>query len=212
MLTQKAVRATIVLGDIELDCLQYPDGSYHFYSNQLEHQLNIRARNQTGKKYLQPLLDGNSKRVTSAKVEGSQSMLKAYSIDLATQAIAIYASLGNQKCMAVAIACMAEALERRADAAFGVKRTEEERNQRLIDRQAHREDFHPKFTAWLKSDGCEGTQYAIEVNSFKRLLGLPIASVNEYDSKQLRVLDVAYIKYDVLRTTGMSHLQAVRLA
>jgi hypothetical protein len=89
--------------------------------------------------------------------------------------------------------------------AFGQKFEKEERQAYLIDRQSHREDFHPKFTAWLKQDGCEGKQYAIEVNNFKRILGLPIAPVDEYNSKQLRILDVAYIKYDVLRTTGMKH-------
>lgn len=211
MLPQKAARATIVLGDIELDCLQFPDGSYHFYVNQIRDQLAIYASDSTGKKYLKPLLESSSNQVNSAKVEGDNRLLKSYSIDIVTQAIAIYARLGNEKCVAVAVACMAEALERRADAAFGVERTEEERNQRLTDRQNHREDFHPKFTAWLKLDGCEGSQYAIEVNNFKRTLGLPIAPVNEYDSKQLRMLDVAYIKYDVLRTTGMMHDEVLKL-
>jgi len=93
--------------------------------------------------------------------------------------------------------------------AHKVKFEQEERQAYLIDRQCHREDFHPKFTAWLKLDGCMGNGYAIEVNNFKRLLGLPIESVNSYDSKQLRKLDVAYIKYDTLRTTGMKHSQVI---
>jgi hypothetical protein len=93
--------------------------------------------------------------------------------------------------------------------AHKVKFEQEERQAYLIDRQCHREDFHPKFTAWLKLDGCMGNGYAIEVNNFKRLLGLPIESVNSYDSKQLRKLDVAYIKYDTLRTAGMKHEQVI---
>lgn len=88
---------------------------------------------------------------------------------------------------------------------FGIKFEKEDRQAWLIDRQSHREDFHPKFTRWLKLDGCDGIQYAIEVNNFKQKLGLPIAPVDTYDTKQLRVLDVAYIKYDALRTTGMEH-------
>jgi hypothetical protein len=95
--------------------------------------------------------------------------------------------------------------------AFGQKFEKEERQSYLIERQSHREDFHPKFTAWLKLDGCDGKQYAIEVNNFKRTLGLPIANVDTYDSKQLRILDVAYIKYDVLRATGMKHDAATTL-
>lgn len=93
--------------------------------------------------------------------------------------------------------------------AFGQKFEKQERQAWLIDRQSHREDFHPHFTSWLKLDGCDGVQYAIEVNKFKEKLGLPIAPVDTYDAKQLRTLDKAYIKYDTLRTTGMSHAGAL---
>jgi hypothetical protein len=112
---------------------------------------------------------------------------------------------GNKPAQVMARDLVGLALTQLFSDAFGLKFEKEERQAYLIDRQAHREDFHPKFTAWLKLDGCEGNQYAIEVNNFKRALGLPIASVDTYDSAQLRILDVAYIKYDVLRATGMKH-------
>lgn len=127
----KAVRATIKLGDINLDVLQFPDGSYHLFINQLNEVLGIKASDSTGKKYLKPLIDKDPKRVNQASVEGIKSHLKTLSIDLVSEAIQAYAALGNQKCIAVAIACLAEALERRADSAFNVVRSEEERNTRI---------------------------------------------------------------------------------
>lgn len=210
-LSQKALRATIKLGDTELDCYQMPDGDYWFSQNQMKEQLQILPGDSTGKKHFKPLLDASPSRVDRTKIEGNNAIAKVIHIELFKEVVAKYAELGNKSCIALVAACFAEALERRADLAFGKVRTEEERNERLKNRQCHREDFHPKFTAWLKLDGCEGNGYAIEVNNFKRLLKLPIETVNNYDSSQLRKLDVAYIKYDTLRTTGMKHSQVLDL-
>ncbi len=129
--TIKAERATISLGDIDLNCLQFPDGSYHFYVNQVNEELGIKASDKTGKKHLKPLIDKDSKRVNRAKVENIKTPVKTYSLDLMSEAIQAYALIGNKKCIAVAIACVAESLERRADTAFNIKRTEEERNVRF---------------------------------------------------------------------------------
>ncbi len=118
---------------------------------------------------------------------------------------------GNQPAQAMVRDLVGLSMHQLFSDAFGQKFEKEERQTWLIDRQNHREDFHPKFTAWLKLDGCEGNQYAIEVNNFKRILKLPFVPVDEYDSKQLRILDVAYIKYDVLRTTGLSHSRVLEL-
>jgi hypothetical protein len=118
---------------------------------------------------------------------------------------------GNKPAQTMARDLAGLALTQLFSDAFGIEFEKKERQAWLIDRQSHREDFHPKFTAWLKQDGCEGKYYAIEVNNFKRALGLPIAPVDKYDSKQLRILDVAFIKYDVLRTTGMKHSEVMSL-
>jgi hypothetical protein len=177
----------------------------------VKEQLQILPGDSTGKKHFKPLLEASPSHVDRTKIEGNNAIAKVVHIELFKAIVAKYAELGNKSCSSLVAACFAEALERRADSAFGKVRTEEERNERLKNRQSHREDFHPKFTAWLKLDGCEGKDYAIQVNNFKQKLGLPIASVNEYDSKQLRVLDVAYIKYDTLRTTGMGHTDVIGL-
>jgi hypothetical protein len=211
-LTRKAVRAAIKLGDIELDCYQMPDGSYGYSYDWLANLINRDKSILSDKKspyYLDSLVKAASGKGFSSQntaVEGiSKSKFKFVDSHTLMLILDSLVKLGHQDVLKLLTACAIEALDRRADAAHKKVRTEEEHNQRLIERQSHREDFHPKFTAWLKLDGCEGNQYAIEVNNFKRLLGLPIAPVDTYDSAQLRILDVAYIKYDVLRTTGMKH-------
>lgn len=214
----KAVRATINLGDIELDCYQMPDGSYGYSYVWLAHLIDRDKSILSNKKspyYLDSLVKsagGKGFTNLSTAIEGiSKSKFKFVDSHTLMLILDSLVKLGHQNVLNLLTACAIEALDRRADVAHQKVRAEQEYNERLDERQNHREDFHPKFTAWLKLDGCEGNQYAIEVNSFKRVLGLPIASVDGYDSKQLRILDVAYIKYDVLRTTGMPHREVLKL-
>lgn len=76
----KAIKATTLLGSIELEFLQFPDGSYHLFINQLNEVLSIKASNSTGKKYVQPLIEANPNQVNRASVEGVKSHLKTLSI------------------------------------------------------------------------------------------------------------------------------------
>ncbi|MFA9202050.1 MAG: hypothetical protein ACEQSC_00665 [Candidatus Nanopelagicaceae bacterium] len=210
MKTVKAVRVIFEVGDTTLDGYQKPDGTYSMSRNGLV-VLGILIGDSTGKKYAKPILEADKSSRELTKIQGQSASAKLMSLETFSAIVLAYAEIGNEKCKAIIFACFAESIERRLDNAFGKIRTEEERNERLKNRQSHREDFHPKFTAWLKLDGCEGTEYAIRVNEFKRVLGLPISSVDEYDSKELRKLDVAYIKYDVLRTTGLPHSRVLEL-
>jgi hypothetical protein len=210
--TVKAVRATITLGDIEIEGYQMPDGSYKLSQSSTTLAVNKPpkrmvqlARSEKG----QSLVALGFEKGLKVAVENSKPVVLV-DIEVAFQFWVLELSIGNLDALALVSACGVESIERRLDAAFGKIRTEEERNERLKNRQNHREDFHPKFTTWLRQDGCEGNQYAIEFNNFKRLLGLPIVSVVEYDSRQLRILDVAYIKYDTLRTTGLKHNEVLR--
>jgi hypothetical protein len=216
-LTQKAIRATITLGDIELDCYQMPDGSYGYsfvwLANLIDRDKSILS-DKKSPYYLDSLVrsaGGKGFTSQSTSVKGiSKSKFKFVDSRTLMLILDSLVKLGHQNVLNLLTACAIESLERRADAAHKKVRTEQEYNERLEERQNHREDFHPKYTSWLKQDGCEGKQYAIEVNSFKRVLGLPIAPVDTYDSKQLRALDVAYIRYDTLRTTGMNHHQVLK--
>lgn len=55
--------------------------------------------------------------------------MKAYPIEFLKQAIGIYAGLGNQACLAFAIACVSESIDRRIDNELGIVVSEEERNE-----------------------------------------------------------------------------------
>ena len=212
-LTQKAVRAVIELGSIELDCYQMPDGSYSYGIEYLAKLIDKDKTILSDKKspYLLKTLLGEDKTSQTVKIDGIGYTYKSISQSQFGKALGSLARLGHSKAVAILEATFEEALERRADIAHQKVRTEQEYNERLDERQNHREDFHPKFTDWLKSDGCEGAWYGAEVNNLKRILSLPIISVDLYDAKQLRKLDVAYIKYDVLRTTGMTHQAALKV-
>lgn len=132
--TTKATRATILLGDQEIEGYQMPDGSYKVSTQTLKDTLDSLIGNSTGKKYLKPLLEA-SKSMVQARIEGYSRLICLYGLDTFSEVVAVYAKLGNPKAIAILIACVAESLERRFDNAFGVKRTEEERNQRLQSRR-----------------------------------------------------------------------------
>lgn len=160
-MTQKATVAKVTFGDLTLDCLQFADGSYHFYINQLQRELGIKASNSTGQKYLKPLLEANPKQVSQAKILNTKSIVKTISLDLLAQAIQSYAQLGNKKCLAVAIACVAESLERRADKAFDKKRSEDEYNTRLTARMQGKEarwDLTNAIKAYIDRHQVTGNQ------------------------------------------------------
>jgi hypothetical protein len=213
MKIQKAVKATIKLGSIELEGLQFPDGSYHFWLNQLDRVLRIKASDQTGKKYLQPLLETNPKQVNQASVEGIKSTLKTVSLELVLEAVKIYCSLGNAHCIQLAVACLGESLERRLDAAFNVVRTEQERNDKLEARIDHADGWRKNFTRWQKLDGCiESREYAERVRELKTYANLPVdISIKEYDSKLVKKMTTAEVVYDTARRIGKTHLEALML-
>ena len=93
--TIKAIRATIKLGDIELEGFQKPDGSYGLGVNNLRESLNVLLTDKTGKKYAQPLLDNSLGKVNSYKIDGNNATIKLVDLDLACEIILVYANLGN---------------------------------------------------------------------------------------------------------------------
>lgn len=97
----RATRTTMSLGDLKLDVLQFPDGSYHFYTNQLNEVLRIQKGNSTGQKYLKPLMEANPDKIHYAKVEGIKNTVKTLSLELVLEAAKIYAGMGNQRCVEI---------------------------------------------------------------------------------------------------------------
>jgi hypothetical protein len=135
MTTDRANRfkkAKINIGSIELDCYQSPSGSYYFSLGGMKTQLKVYSGDTTGKKHLQPLLDANPESFKKdTQIEGKRAA-NLVELPLFKQVVKIYAKLGNDKCWALLDALIDESLERRADFAFGIVKTEQDRNDWIV--------------------------------------------------------------------------------
>lgn len=131
----KVIKTTITITEtLTLDGYQKPNGDYCLSANGMRESLNVLLTNKTGKKYAQPILDKGSREAEKGKIEGNNSSIRLINLDSALEIIQVYAQLGNKECQALVFACFAETIERRLDNAFGVKRSEEDRNERLKSR------------------------------------------------------------------------------
>lgn len=132
----KAVRATILLGDIELDVFQLPDGSYLSSAKQitdivgLEHQ---RFAQILRSKEFQSLIPKglDFTHFSTKKFVSNSGKHSGYTL---AEVILIWqyaAFKGNRKAFALVVACGIESLEIRADHVFNVIRSLDEKNQLL---------------------------------------------------------------------------------
>jgi hypothetical protein len=165
--TTKAIRANVTLGDIELDVFQLPDGSYQISQSQTCLAVNKPPKRMvelTRSEKGQILIQSGFEKGLKVKVEGSKPV-NLVPLEVAFQFWVLELAIGNQDALALVVACGTEALERRADNAFGVVRDEEERNERLkartqskltrrtltdsikeyIDRHPELSEIYPKF-------------------------------------------------------------------
>jgi hypothetical protein len=132
----KATRATITLGNIELDVFQLLDGSYRWSANQITKAIDIRhsrvaeicaskqAQSLIGEKF--QVADFSPKKLNS-----DVGNISGYTTEVAFFVWQYESCKGNVLAQALVFASGVEVLERRADAAFDVIRTEEERNTRF---------------------------------------------------------------------------------
>jgi glycosyltransferase involved in cell wall biosynthesis len=140
-MTTKATRAKIKLGDIDLDVFQLPDGSYGYTYEWLGSLIDRDKSILSDKKspfYLYSLNKSLSKEALTnqrVSVEGISKAKLNYLTE--PQLMVVLGSLAHmvpEKVVPLLVACGIEALERRADAAFGVIRDEEERNELMAAR------------------------------------------------------------------------------
>lgn len=131
MTTVKYLRALINLGEEPLEVFQEPTGNYVLSQAQVFSASDFDPKNLP--RFLRsrgldslPCMQLNLPRFSIAG-----GKVKPLTIEQASVIWAELASMGNQKAKALLIACAAESIERRADAAFGVQRSEEERNSRF---------------------------------------------------------------------------------
>ena len=135
-MTVKAISATILLGAIPLSVYQLPDGGYKVDAigvmGAVDKQKQSLTRFINGKSPLAlPFSGYNFTKVASIPVEGNAQLIKPIPILLATAYWLNQANKGNQRAQALVQASMAESIERRADVAFTIKRTESEYNVRF---------------------------------------------------------------------------------
>jgi hypothetical protein len=223
MTTQKATRATIKLGNIELDGFQKPDGSYCLSQTQVceivqKDKRSMRDFLASESPLALPykaLSGGKSKgtNLTKLVVQGDTAQnITEVPLELAFVYWLKESSQGNLTAIGLVAACGMESIERRLDAAFGIKRSEQERNDRLEARIDHADGWRKNFTDWQKLDGCEsGLDYALRVKQLKAFGGLPIdVSIKDYDSRQVKKMTNCEVIYDAMRRKGLTHDEALR--
>jgi hypothetical protein len=198
--TTKAIRATITLGDIELDVFQLPDGSYRMSKAQTCETV------QLDRKRLSELLEKNSLKAIAGKGSTLSALVVKMKVDVGRgnitadlipleMATLIWLESGSELGKALAYSCITESLERRADNAFGVIRDEEERNQRFIARKDSilQRHFWTDAIKWYidNNEVSEGYKRFIYPNVSdclnKALFGLPakgIRTVLDMDSSE----------------------------
>jgi hypothetical protein len=135
-MTIKAVRATITLGDIKLDVFQLPDGEYRVSLTQTTEALGFDKRKGSSFLALEVVqsLATYGLQGSIFLAEDTNQKIKALTLDAFKAIVMYYALKGNLLAQSILGACLVEAVERRADAAHGVVRDEEERNDRMTAR------------------------------------------------------------------------------
>ena len=137
----KAIRATVQLGALSIDGFMLPDGSYRMSQTQAAESVEkpeINARRFLDSKAIKALL-GKDYTPDTIDIESEaqrrgQSRFNALPLEVVTAYWFNQATPGNKQAMSLVWALLTESLERRFDQAFGVTRTEGERNIRLSER------------------------------------------------------------------------------
>ena len=143
MVSQKFVRTTFFLGNIELDVFKLEDGSYRWSKTQIESSLGFEPNRRAYRDFLK---SKDEKALRAKSLIGGnikiKYMSKTYTLVSQDEVVLFWgfsAQNGNQLAHNLLVACAIEALERRADFCFGVIRKETERNDRLKARQGGKE-------------------------------------------------------------------------
>ena len=128
---EKAKRATIQLGDRELDVFQLPNGEYRLSQSQVAQAAEkpeANFRNFLGTKWLKALpgLDSSSETFSKVDYEGRGRPITAVPPAIAFAFWVFQVWQRNKSALPLVIALGTETLTRRADAAFGVQRSEAE--------------------------------------------------------------------------------------
>jgi hypothetical protein len=137
----KATRATVAIGGLTVDGFMLPDGTYRMSQTQAAETVGkdeINARRFLSSKNINAIrgegYTPDSIEVESLSDKRGQTRFNALPLDVVTAYWLYQSSQGNQKALALVWALLSESLERRFDDAFGMVRTEQERNEATTSR------------------------------------------------------------------------------
>jgi hypothetical protein len=173
--TKKAQRAQITLGDILINVYLMPDGTYKLAGKNVTDAIGVQHKSlveSMGVRSLKALPNADlslGDKSGSVKSETGESFIPVSLEDAITYWVKM-AEKSNAHAIAILAACAIEALERRADSAFGKLRTEDERNQRLLLRKQRilaRREWTDVVKDFQVAKGYYGTKQGSE--EFKRL-------------------------------------------
>jgi P63C domain len=163
--TIKAVRGTILLGDIPLNVYMLPDGGYKLAGRNVTDAIGESANSVLrimGVKSLNDLPHADSERYKVNPGKGGSPFVPVSPVDAAIYWAKMTAN-GSLKAQALMVACAVESIERRADQFFGVNRDEGDRNQRfksLVDHiLANPKEWTMHFKPQWQREACRVTGY-----------------------------------------------------
>ncbi|MGG6242566.1 hypothetical protein ACQ4N7_28475 [Nodosilinea sp. AN01ver1] len=140
----KAKRATVAIGPLSVDGFQMPDGSYRMSISGTAESVGLTARNAFDflrSKAAERLLGGGyTGSVSEVEVESApdqargQTRIQAIPLNIVSKYWLWQSYRGNKQAFALVDALLEESLERRFDAAFGVERSESDRDALLVQR------------------------------------------------------------------------------
>ncbi len=170
--TGKAKRRTIHLGDIPLEVFQLPSGEYKLSQTQAAEAIEKDERS------FREFLGSKSpealpyKGFESAKlaVEDSNVPINPIPVRLAIAYWTKESLARNVISIRLLAACAVETIERRADKAFGVQRTEDEYNQRFRSASTKLVDFFPEYARAVDPVGGSGTSMVLAEKKLFRSL------------------------------------------
>ena len=137
----RAVRASVQIGSLTVDGFMLPDGAYRMSQTQAAECVGLKVQNVSdflrSKAFKALAGEGYTPQISeiepTEQVRG-QSRINALPLAVVRKYWLWQAHRGNKQALALVDALMAETLERRFDEAFGVTRTERERNELLSQR------------------------------------------------------------------------------
>ncbi|MEA5448547.1 hypothetical protein VB780_08230 [Leptolyngbya sp. CCNP1308] len=139
----KAKRATVAIGTLSVDGFQMPDGSYRMSITGAAESVSLTVSNASDflrSKAIKALLGNDSTpRISEVEVESNdqltgQTRIRALPLDVVIVYWNWQSHRGNKQALQLCIALATETLERRFDAAFGVERSESDRDALLTQR------------------------------------------------------------------------------